>query len=133
MKNFQNYMPKKYSNKEYEKIEEGIYSIKNQFDEDEIFVTSLSFEIEKECYGEEESSPEYISQVPFEDLLDEFFVFVSDFYEELNENSENTCYIEFGAPDLDDIKNLRTIIGKRFYAVSDGKIDGYEAYNTIIE
>ena len=124
MKNFKNFNSIKYLDEKYIKIDDGIYKI-----EDEIFVTSLSFEIEKELYGEENSSPENISQIPFEDFLDEFLVFINDFYEELNKKSENTCYIEFGSENLANIKNLKTIIGKSFYAIDNGNM----SYNIVIK
>lgn len=139
MKNFQNYAPKKYEAAEYQAIEEGIYKTKSPYGPsgdglDEVFVTSLSFEMEPDQYGEEDGSPKDITQVPFEDLLDEFNVFVTDFYDDLNEESEQICYQEFGSFDLEDIRKLRTIIGKRFYAVPYvDESDGEEYYNTVIE
>ena len=60
-------------------------------------------------------------------------LFVTDFYDQLNENSEATCYQEFGSFDLEDIKKLRTLIGKRFYAVPYTDEDGEEYYNMVIE
>lgn len=137
MKNFHNYTPEKYSESAFQIVEEGIYRTKcpysNVYD-GEIFVTSLSFEMEPECYGEEEASPRNLTQVPIEGILDEFSLFVTDFYEELNETSETICYQEFGSFNLSDIQRLRTIIGKRFYAVpyiDEG--DGEEYYNMVIE
>lgn len=131
MKNFKDYAPEKYKRPEFQKIEEGIYRTKSPYgNEEDIFVTSLSFEMEPECYGEEGASPRNITQVPLEGLLDEFSLFVTDFYEELNQNSETVCYQEFGAFDLSDLKRLRTIIGKRFYAVPYvDEEDGEEYYN----
>lgn len=130
MKNFQNYKPEKYSN--YKKVEDDIYL---KYFPDlgcELYVTSLTFEMENECYGEEEASPQDISQVPFEDLLDDFNVCVTDFYDELNENSEKTCYQEFGSRDIEDIRKLRTLIGKRYYAVPYSD-EADEEYRTVIE
>lgn len=134
MKNFQSYIPEKYSGSNYRKVEEGIYRTKSPYDEDEIFVTSLSFETEPECYGEEDASPQNITQVPLEDILDRFYVYITDFYKELNAESKTVCYQEFGSDSLEDIQKLRTIIGKRFYAVShiDGKT-GEEFYKTVLE
>lgn len=133
MKNFNNYKADKYSKSEFERIEEGIYKTKNKYDED-IYVTSLSFEMEPECYGEEDASPRYITQVPFEGILDEFYVYVNDFYDELNKQSETICYQEFGSSELADIKKLRTIIGKRVYAVPYiDEDDEEEYYNIVIE
>ncbi len=125
MKNFKLYNAEKYGNTdEYEKVEEGIY--KNQNDD---YVTSLSFEMDNTRFGEEEGCPQDISQTPFEDLLDEYSVWVEDFYEDLNRNSEVTCYQEFASSDIDDIRKLLTIIGKQFYAVGTG--GGY--YDIVIE
>ena len=132
MKNFNNYTAEKYSGSSFEKVEKGIYQTKNPYGNGEIYVTSLSFELEPECYGEEDGSPEYIPQVPFEDLLDNFYVYVTDFYEELNAKSETLCYQEFGSGNLEDIQNLRTVIGKRFYAVPYEE-DGEEYYKTVVE
>lgn len=133
MKNFQNYTPEKYSTPAYQMVEEGIYRAKNPYDSgpEEIYVTSLSFEMEPECYGEEGGCPQDITQVPFEDLLDQFFVFVTDFYDQLNAGSEVTCYQEFGSWNLEDVQKLRTIIGKRLYAVDPGDEDA--EYSVVIE
>ncbi len=133
MKNFKSYTPEKYSSPDFKQIEEGIYRTKDPYGDEDIFVTSLSFEMETECYGEEEGSPQNISQTPFEDLLDEFNVYVTDFYDELNEQSETTCYQEFGSDEIEDIRNLRTIIGKRFYAVLDTNEGNDEEYHVTIE
>lgn len=133
MKNFKNYKPEKYSDPAYQKIEEGIYLTKDPDGiMDEMYVTSLSFEQEPESYGEEEGCPQNITQVPLEDILDTFCVAVTDFYDQLNSESKSICYQEFGSSDLDDIRQLRTIIGKRFYAVPYEE-DGEEYYKTIIE
>lgn len=137
MKNFQNYQAEKYETADYQKVGEGIYKTQSPYGtsgDEEIFVTSLSFEMEPDQYGEEDGSPENITQVPFEDLLDEFNVFVTDFYDDQNGESERLCYQEFGSPDLEDIEKLRGIIGKRFYAVPYvEEEDGEEYYNTVLE
>lgn len=132
MKNFQNYTPEKYKKADFEKISDGIYKTKSPYDAEDIFVTSLAFEMEPERYGEEEGSPQYIPQVPIEGILDEFDLFVTDFYEELNETSETVCYQEFGASDLESIKKLRTLIGKRFYAVPYIDEDDDEEYYEMV-
>lgn len=133
MKNFKDYTPEKYSSSDFKQIEEGIYKTKSPYENEDIFVTSLSFEMETECYGEEEGSPQDISQIPFEDLLDEFNVYVTDFYDELNEQSETTCYQEFGSDEIEDIRKLRTIIGKRFYAVPCTDEEDDKEYHVTIE
>ena len=133
MKNFQNFTPKKYMTSDFQKISDGIYKTKSPYDSNDIFVTSLTFEMEHECYGEENASPSNLTQIPIEGILDEFNLFVTDFYEQLNQSSEIICYQEFGSLDLEDIKNLRTLIGKRFYAVPYTGEDGEEYYNMVIE
>lgn len=114
MKNFQNFTPQKYMTSDFQKISDGIYKTKSPYDSNDIFVTSLTFEMEPECYGEENASPSNLTQIPIEGILDEFNLFVTDFYEQLNQSSEIICYQEFGSLDLEDIKNLRTLIGSDF-------------------
>lgn len=134
MKNFRNFTPEKYSQPDYLKVEEGIYRTKSPYGNDMIYVTSLSFELEPECYGEEDASPNNLPQVPIEGILDEFYVFVTDFYEQSNQTSGTVCYQEFGSTDLADIQKLRTLIGKRFYAVSYiNEKDGEEYYKMVVE
>lgn len=134
MKNFKNYTPEKYAASDFQKIEEGIYKTKSRYSvgDEDVFVTSLTFEMEPDCYGEEDASPRNLTQVPIEGLLDEFNLFVTDFYEQLNETSETICYQEFGSFDLADIQKLRTLIGKRFYAVPYME-NGKEYYNMVME
>ena len=134
MKNFKNFTPEKYSKPEFQNVEEGIYKTEDPYGivKEGIYVTSLSFEAEPDCYGEKDSSPKFISQVPFEALLDEFLVSVTDFYEKENEESDTVCYQEFGAMKLEDIQKLRTLIGKRFYA-EPYEEDGEEYYKIVIE
>ena len=119
MKNFKSYNAEKYSSPDYKEVEEGIYRTKNPYPigDKEIYVTSLTFEMEPDSYGEEDGSPQNITQYPLEDILDEFSVYVTDFYDELNKKSESLCYQEFGSPHIEDIRNLRSIIGKRVYDV----------------
>ncbi len=138
MKNFKNYTPEKYAGNDFQEIEEGIYKTKSPYkirlsENQEIFVTSLTFEFEPERYGEEDASPQDIPQTPFVGFLYDFSVFVTDFYDELNESCETICYQEFGSTDLKDIQKLRTLIGKRFYAVSYTGKHGEEYYNMVIE
>lgn len=122
MKNFQSYKAEKYADsKKFTEVEDGIYRTKDPYGimDNDIYVTSLTFEMETDNPYEEEASPQYIPQTPFEDLLDEFGLFVTDFYEAENEASKVICYQEFGSSDIKDIQKLRTLIGKRFYAIDD--------------
>ncbi len=79
-----------------------------------LYVTSLSFVQEPEL-GEGGHAGE-ISQYPLEDILDEFFCHISDFYEDLNTPQSGKCYLEFAAPGLEDVRKLRTIIGRHVYS-----------------
>lgn len=116
MKNIQNYEAPKYNESkgaepQYRKIDEGIYECR---EEDEIlYVSSLSFEQEEEY--EEGGSAADISQYPLEDILDRFYCHISDFYEELNHESSAVCYLEFASGCEEDVRNLRSIIGKHVY------------------
>ena len=118
MKQIENYTAAKYANEEYQEIQEGIFKIIDEDDED-LYVTSLSFIQEPEL--EEGSNASDISQYPLEDILDKFYCHVSDFYEELNKEDAEICYLEFGSPELQDVVNLRCIIGKHVY---DKEVDG---------
>ncbi len=111
MKEIQNYDALKYRSGAYFQIEDGIYEIKeeNEF----LYVTSLSFIQETEL-GEGANARE-ISQYPLEDLLDKFYCYISDFYEEQNTEDSLKCYLEFASTDLEDVKELRSIIGKHVY------------------
>lgn len=138
MRNFQNYTPEKYAAPEYKLVEEGIYLGKNPywqpgFGQEDIYVTSLSFEMEPDQYGEEGGCPQDITQIPFEDILDHYSIYVTDFYDELNQASALTCYQEFGSSSIQDIRNVRTLAGKRFYAVPCNGEDGGPEYKIIIE
>lgn len=149
MKNILNYKAKKYENRaKYSFIEEGIYLFKNMYDsiengmyvygnmkssqvEPDYYVTTLSFEQESE-FGEG-ISPKLISQYPLEDILDEFLVHISDFYEEVNNKSDVVCYLEFASPDIKNIKKIREIIGKHVYNKEYDGEDGQVYVKLIIE
>ena len=136
MKNFKNFTPNKYNSSRYQKVKDGIYATKNPSDlnnkEEIIYVSSLVFEHEPELYGESEGSPQNIAQIPFEALLDEFCLFATDFYDELNGMSSSFCYMELGSGELENIQKLQSVIGKRVYA-KPFTDSGKEYYNLIIE
>ena len=117
MKNIKDYTSEKYKktgaliNSEYEMVDEGIYRKKkgNGY----TYVTSLSF-VQEPQYGEGVDSSN-ISQYPLEDILDKYFCYISDFYEELNSKGQKDCYLEFASDSQEDVTNLREIIGKHVY------------------
>ena len=110
MKEIKNYNADKYSNKsDYKPVDEGVYEVVNEKE----YVTSLSF-IQEPKFGEGKSASN-ISQYPLEDILDKYYCHISDFYEELNSDESNVCYLEFASDDKVDICKLREIIGKHVY------------------
>lgn len=136
MKNIGSFKPEKYQSAKtkgvfkkplYTELEDGIYEV---HEKEKLYVTSLSFEQEPE-YGEGENAGS-ISQYPLEDILDKFYCHVTDFYEMLNLETSSTCYLEFGSSDVNDIKNLRSIIGKHVYN-KENEQDGKAYVDLVIE
>ena len=115
MKDIKSFHAPKYDNGKYIPVEDGIYSSADQ--DSSLFYTSLSF-IQEPEYDEGDNSAN-ISQYPLEDLLEKFFVFVSDFYEEINSAASPICCLEFASEALDDVRNLRSIIGKHVYNLEE--------------
>lgn len=107
MKNIVIYNNAKYYGDEYRRLGNGIFQL------GDTYTTSLSFEQEP-AWGEGDNSSK-ISQYPLEDILDYFGVYVSDFYEELNDGSSNICCLEFAGPSLESIQELLGIVGKHVY------------------
>lgn len=93
MKNIDVFTNEKYNGSDYEKVAEHIYKTYDDFMKADCFVTSLKFIQEPEL-GEGDS-PKSISQYPLEDVLDKFYVAIQDFYEDLNDVSEEICYWNF--------------------------------------
>ena len=85
----------------------------------EIYVTSIVFEPEPEF--DENEPAEEISQYPLEDILEKFFCYVSDDYTEENEKDPVNCYIEFASEDMEDIRNILTVVGKHVYNKDNGE------------
>ena len=117
MKEIKNYHADKYDTEAYKLLEEGIYETMDE-DDEVLYVTSLSFVQEPELSEGENAAD--ISQYPLEDLMDKFYCHVSDFYEELNHADSQICYQEFASPELVDVQNLRSIIGKHVYNREEG-------------
>lgn len=118
MKDIKNFHAPKYDTGKYIPVEDGIYKVADP--EDGLYYTSVSFVQEPE-YDEGENAAD-ISQYPLEDLLDKFLVFISDFYAEMNSENSDRCYLEFAGSDLEDIRGLRSVIGKHVYNLEDGNV-----------
>jgi len=123
MKNIDIFVHEKYNKADYEKVAEHIYKTYDDFMKSDCFVTSLKFVQEPELG--EGVSPRNISQYPLEDVLDKFYVAIQDFYEDLNYTSDETCYLEFSASDMEDIAD------KVFAFTDDGR--GVQSANVMYE
>ena len=111
MKQIQAFEAPKYRDGGYFEVESGIY--RHEEDGETVYIMSLSF-VQEPGLGEGSRADE-ISQYPLEDLLDKFFCYVADYYEDLNTADSEICCLEFAAPDLNNVENLRSIIGKHVY------------------
>jgi len=112
MKNIQTAVLDKYNNSNYELIENGIYLNKD----DQNYFIALTYELE-----ENEDS-----QYPLEDILDKFYLHVSDFINEDSFHNSKNVTVELGG-DLEDLQNAtNNLIGKRAYnseyQAEDGKL-----------
>lgn len=119
MKNIQLAQLDKYTgNPNYELIEGNIY----KDIEEGHYVFALSYELE-----DEEDS-----QYPLEDILDKFYLHVSDFIDEDSYNSSNVT-LELGG-DLADVKaGIAGIIGKRVYNEEYDDEQGVTRVRLVIE
>lgn len=101
--------------KETDKDDGEITYYENMYDGEQIvFVTSVVFEPEPE-FDENEPTDSKVSQYPLEDILEEFFCVVGDDYPTENANDSKNSYVEFSSDDIEDIRNVRSIIGKHVY------------------
>ncbi|MFB9078920.1 hypothetical protein ACFFLS_10525 [Flavobacterium procerum] len=106
MKNIQQIELEKYDNPNYELIENGIYFNKEDGD---LYVFAIKYELE-----ENEDS-----QYPLEDILDEFYLHVSDFVDEDAFENSKIVTLELGG-DLEDVQNAaKNLIGKRAYNIEE--------------
>lgn len=119
MKEIKNYHAGKYDTTAYKMLEDGIYETMDE-DDEALYVTSLSFVQEPELSEGENAAN--ISNYPLEDILDKFYCHISDFYVDLNREDSVVCYQEFASPELVDVQNLRSIIGKHVYNKEEGDI-----------
>ena len=110
MKEIENYQAPKYRKHQYKEVSDGVYSVREKGET--LYVTSLSFLQEPELGEGTPGGP--VSQYPLEDLLDRFYCYVRDPYEEENREGERS-YCEFAAETEEDIRNLRSVIGRHVY------------------
>lgn len=106
-----------FNNKKYLKKDSKVFIEDEKLEE--IYVTSLTFSQEPEL-GENDNT-QVISQYPLEDILDKFSCFCVDSYHRENLMDKDMCYQEFGSHILENIRNLRSIIGKHVYNNSDNE------------
>lgn len=119
MKNIEVFICEKYDGADYEKVAEHVYKTYDDFMKEDCYVTSLKFVQEPEL-GEGDS-PKNVSQYPLEDILEKFHVAVQDFYEDLNNTSDEICYLEFSDSDIEHIQELLGIVNKHVYNKEDGE------------
>lgn len=78
----------------------------------------------KRYYREIESvgtEDDFVSQYPLEDILDEFYIYCYDSYDEENASDKKNSYVEFTSEDIEDIRKVLDIIGKHVYNVTEGE------------
>ena len=119
MKDIKSFHAPKYDNGKYIYVEDGIYKL--VYRGIAVYYTSISFVQEPE-YDEGENAAD-ISQYPLEDIMEKYSVFVSDLYDDLNVADSQICYQEFANRMLEKVRNVRSIIGKHVYNLTDD--DGY--------
>ena len=110
---------RKYSEDRYEKVEDGIFLDREEDDDSEYRMT-LSYEMLNE-------SEDNNGQYPLEDLLDEYMLYVSDMYEDENDDDSNIFKYEF-AGELDDLKEMKKIIGKKVFYRENKDGDGDDEF-----
>jgi len=124
MKNISLEKCQKYEDAEqYKLIESDIYQ--NLKDEDDAnYRMTISYELE----------PDNISnnQYPLEDILDKYYLHVSDFLESENNAESNYFKLELGG-ELDDIKKAQELIGKKVFNQEFKNDDGQVRVRLIIE
>lgn len=104
----------------YQEIENGIYKDLNDLEETNHRI-ALSFELE-----DNENF-----QYPLEDILDKYFLYVSDIIKNVTEQN-NLLEVEL-AGELEDIQNIKEILGKRVYNKVILKENGQNYISLVIE
>lgn len=107
MKSIRYYNADKYLDSGYQLVEPNVYRHGDRY------VVSLSFIQEPEL-GEGENASD-ISQYPLEDIIEKYYVYISDFYPELNKKDSNICVLEFCSDKIERIRVLMEIVGRHIY------------------
>ncbi|KGL61226.1 hypothetical protein [Polaribacter sp. Hel1_33_49] len=124
MKNISLEKCQKYENSEqFKLIENGIYQDLNDDDNTKYRMT-ISYNLEPEN--------DTNNQYPLEDILDKYYLHVSDFLESENNSDPHNFKLEL-AGELDDLKSSQKIIGKKVYNQEFKSDDGQIRVNLIIE
>ncbi len=124
MKNISLEKYQKYENSEqFKLIENGIYQDLKDSDDTKYRMT-ISYDLEPEN--------DTNNQYPLEDILDKYYLHVSDFLESENDSDPNNFKLEL-AGELGDLKNSQNIIGKKVYNKEFKSDDGQIRVKLIIE
>lgn len=119
MKNIQQINLDKYKDSKYELIENDIYKNVSE----DLYVFAINYELE-----EEEDS-----QYPLEDILDKFYLHVSDFIDEDAYDNSNIVNLELAGA-LKNVQDaVQSIIGKRVYNSEYTGEDGRTYVKLVIE
>lgn len=123
MKNITLEKCQKYENSEqFKLIENGIYQDLSDADDAKYRMT-ISYELE---------SDDSNNQYPLEDVLDKYYLHVSDFLESENKEESNKFKLELGG-ELEDIKKSLEIIGKKIFNRDYKDENGQVRVDLIIE
>lgn len=103
MKNIKLETAQKYADKsQFRHVKNNIYEDLNDKDDTKYRMT-ISYELESED-----------NQYPLEDILEKFYLYVSDFLES-EHDSKHGFFMEELAGELNDLENAQAIIGKTVY------------------
>ena len=97
----------KYKTSDFIEIEKSVFQYKN------LYLTSICFKQEPELG--EGTSAKYITQYPLEDVLDATETFIHDFYDDLNTEASDICFLELASPHIENIRAVLKLCGKHIY------------------
>lgn len=119
MKNIHPIIPEKYQDPVYKSVGNNIF----ENTAENIFVCTLHFDLEE---GDN-------SQYPLEDVLEEFCLYISDFFNNDFFNQSGSMVVELAGEHDDLQKAVQTIIGKRVYNTEYEGKDGRIYVKLVIE